>query len=372
MMKWNGNAEPTLGVEQEFHLVDPETGALSGRMEAVWECLAGRMRELACYELFLSCLEMRSAVGGTVDELVARAGEARAAAAEAARGCGVRLAAAGTHPFADWREEELAPTEHYRWVDEHHGYLSQRLLAWGLHVHVGMRTADGAVYAMHELKRWLYPLLALSANSPFFEGRLTRLASTRMHLMSSMPRTLWPPSSGSWVEFEGRYETLKAAGDVTRPGDLWWAVRPQPPLGTVEVRVLDLPTRPDRVGVLAALVQAALAHYQERYEAGAAPTALDEGWLDENRWKAMRYGLDARMVDAATGEVVEMREQLARLMALVGPAAERLGGGAWLERARAAVAEGSEAEWQVAEAERQGGDLRRLELSVAERTTAGL
>lgn len=368
MNDWKPNEHWTIGIEQEYHLIDPETGDLAPRMEAVWGLLEGEMKEAACYELVLSCLEMRTPVCAGPDELHQAVIDQRRTVGEAAARAGVVLVASGSHPFADWRRQPRVETDHYQWVHRHHGYLARRLLSWGLHVHVGMKTVESALFAMHEMKRWLYPLLALSANSPFYEGERTGLASTRTHLFGSMPRTGAPPDFASYDELKAHYKRLLRAGDIQRPGDLWWSIRPQPPLGTVEVRVFDLPTEPLRVAVFGALCQAAMATYEEQFNAGVRPSRFGAHWLEQNRWQAMRYGLEANVVDPESEDVHSVRRQLERFFDLISPKAEALGSLAWVERARRIAEEGNEAAWQVETLERLGGDLRALEFEIARRT----
>ena len=364
------NDLPTIGVEQEYHLIDAETADLAGVMEGVRGGVEISLGERLTDEVFLCVLEACSPVARTPGELLAAIRADRAGLASACEAVGARLAAAGTHPFAAWQRQRFVDSEHYRWVRDHHGDLAHRLLSFGLHVHVGMRSAEAAIYAMHEMRRWCFPLLALSANSPFFQGRRTMLASTRWHLFGSMPRTGLAPDFGSFAELEALYEKLVAAGDITRPGDLWWVIRPQPPLGTLEFRIFDLPTDTRRVAALAAICQAACALCQDRFEAGEPRTDLDDAYLAQNAWKAMRYDLDAGILDAATGEVLTIREQIGRLLDWVGPKAAELGGADAIAFAHEMLRVGTETQWQVERHEALGGDLRALELEIAQKTTA--
>lgn len=368
MKEFVPNDYPTVGVEQEFHLIDNETGELLPCVDQVFDNVDERMLDSVCYELFHSVLEHKSPVCRTIDELVERVAEARRELGDACAKVGAALAAAGSHAFSDWRAQTVVPTDHYKWVARECVYSAQRMVAFGLHVHVGMQSVESAMYTMYEMRRWMYPLLALSANSPYFEGHATGLASTRTHLFGSMPRTHMPPEFEDIDELDAFYEKLIACGDVTAPGDLWWSIRPQPPLGTVELRVLDLPTDVRRLGALAAITQAAMAMYQDEFNAGAARTVLNPAYIDQNRWKAMRHGLDGKILDPSTGEVLLMREQLERLLDSIGPKAEELGSTPYMTFARQMLEEGTEAELQIRTCERLGGDLRALELEIARQT----
>ncbi len=362
------NDYPTVGVEQEFHLIDRTTGELVPCVDQVLDNVDRRIRGSVCYELFHCVVEHNSEVCRTVDELLDNVIDIRHELAKVCEKVGVGLAAAGSHAFSDWRAQTIVPTDHYKWVARECVYSARRMVAFGLHVHVGMQNAESAMYAMYEMRRWAYPLLALSANSPYFEGHATGLASTRTLLFGAMPRTHVPPEFEDFAGLEAFYEKLIASGDITAPGDLWWVIRPQPPLGTVELRVLDLPTDVRRVGALAAITQAAMAMYQDKFKAGAARSDLNPVYIDQNRWKAMRHGLDGKILEPETGEILPMHEQIGRLLDSIGPKAEELGSTLHIDFAREMLRQGTEAEWQVKTCEKLGGDLRALELEIAERT----
>ena len=362
------NDYPTVGVEQEFHLIDDKTGELVPCVDEVLDNLEGPMRGSVCYELFHSVLEHNSAVCRTIDELVAHVADARRELAEACGRVGAALAAAGSHAFSDWRAQTVVPSDHYKWVVRECVYSARRMVAFGLHVHVGLQSTESAMYTMYEMRRWMYPLLALSANSPYFEGQSTGFESTRTHLFGSMPRTNLPPEFEDMDELNAFYDKLVACGDVTAPGDLWWSIRPQPPLGTVELRVFDLPTDVRRLGALAAITQAAMAMYQDEFNAGTKRSRLNPAYLEQNRWKAMRHGLDGDILDPLTGDVLSMRSQLERLLDKIGPKADELGSTSHTDFAREMLEEGTEAEWQIRTCEKLGGNLGALELEIAKRT----
>jgi len=368
MKPFASNPFPTLGVEQELHLISPRSADLVSCCDEVIERLDHERREAACHELFYSVLEMRSPVCRTATEIEDQARRDREAVAAASQRAGCRVAAAGSHPFAQWPDQRIVPSDHYRWVAEETAFLGRRLLAFGLHVHVGVASAETAIYVMHELALWLYPVLAVSANSPFLDGRRTGLASTRAHLFASMPRTGLAPRFASFQELVDFHDRLMASGDIRAPGDLWWSIRPQPPLGTVEVRITDLPTDVRRLGALAAILQALIATYQDRFEAGEPPTEMAREYLEQNHWQAMRRGLDGRIIEPVTGEVLPMRDQVDRMLRFAAPKSRQLGSEAQLDFARQMLTAGTESDWQVQRWEALGRDLVRLELEIADRT----
>ncbi|MDP6546591.1 MAG: YbdK family carboxylate-amine ligase [Phycisphaerae bacterium] len=368
MMPFTRNDAPTIGTEEEFHLIDPHTAELKCGIEQLIDRLDGDMQASTCYELFQCVIENRVGVFATVDELVASALDGRRKLAEAAGPIDLCVVAGASHPFGQWRDLPVADDEHYRKVVDQYGYLAKRLLSFGLHIHVGVRSAAEAIYVMARMRPWVYALMAMSTNSPFFEGMQTGLHSTRMHLFGSMPRTLLPPRFETWDDLVTHYETLYASGDVTRPGELWWNIRPQPPLGTVELRVLDLPTDVHRLGALVAIFQAAVATFQEAFEAGEPIGDPREEHLDQHRWRAMHDSLDAVLVDPFTGQLTGVRKYLSRLLDTVEPASEKLGSQRYLQFARRMLEMPGESAWQLQRAEELGGDLRALELEIAERT----
>ncbi|HEX42839.1 MAG TPA: YbdK family carboxylate-amine ligase [Phycisphaerales bacterium] len=359
---------PTVGIEQEYHLIDPQSGDARPCVDAVLGTLDDDLRQRVSYELYTTVLESQSQVCRTIEELEADVTDTRRRLARACEKVGSRLTAAGSHPFADWRNMPIVNNAHYKWVCEQCQYIARRMLAFGLHVHVGMRSVDHAMYVMNEMRRWLYPLAALAANSPYYEGVLTGLQSTRLHLFGAMPRSHMPPYFETFDALERFYEKLAAAGDVTAPGDLWWMIRPQPPLGTVEVRALDLPTETWRVCALAAVCQAAMAVYQDRFEAGAEPAVLNDAYLEQNRFQAMRFALDGKLIEPESGEVVSMRRYLERLFEMIEDKCEQFGSSEYLAMARRMMKEGPESQWQVRRCEELGGYLRALELDIAART----
>ena len=293
---FGASAPYTVGVEEEFQLVDPGTLGLA---PLIGDVLAARRpgdEDLATSELSSSCLEMRSPVYGSVSKLAAGLpGLRRHAKALAERG-GARLAAAGTHPFSDPSDGPVSEGEHYRKVEEEMGWVARTQAIYGLHVHVAVPDAEAAVRAVGALAREVPLFIALSANSPFWRGQDTRLASTRIKIFDLFPRSGLPPAFRDWGEFEGHVEKLVAAGSIPDYTWCWWDVRPHPRFGTVEVRVLDAQTEPWRTASLTALVQCTVVGATEDYRAPEDPLLIAE-----NKWRATRYGLDATFHDFASG-----------------------------------------------------------------------
>ncbi len=367
-LAFKGNLERTVGAEQEFHLIDPATGDLVPRFDDVSAALPDDVRKRCSPELKPCLIELQTPVCRTADDLTAHVHADRQALRDACAEAGCLLAAAGSHPYAKWKQQPYIPSGHYRWVERETGYISDRMMAFGLHIHVGMDTPETTLYGMHELRRWVYPLAALLANSPFYEGLDTGLNSVRLHLFGAMPRTGLPPDVETMDDIQVLYDSLLAAQDVTAPSDLWWIIRPQPPLGTLEIRAFDLPTDYQHVGMAAALCQTAMAVFRDNMLAGRKRTALNETFLLENQWKSIRHGLDTDVIDAHSGEVLSMRELLIRFFDMLEDTAETLGNGDLLQSARHLLHSGNGATEQRRRAAAFNGDLRRLELDIAARS----
>lgn len=370
MIEFQGNEFPTIGVEEEFHLIDPETADLKPCITEIMPDLDEEMRHRVCYELFNSVIESRSRVHSHPDDLLADIKDARRRIARVAKAHNALIVSSASHPFGRWQDRQIVENQHYQWIRENFGYVAYRMLSFGLHVHVGVQSAQVAIYVMNQMRKWLYPLLALSANSPIYDGIATRMASTRAVLFNAMPRTLFPPEFQSFDELEDFYNKLLETGDATRPGDLWWNIRPQPPLGTVEIRVLDLPTDPARLTAITALCQAAIATYQEDCLAGIPQTPLRLEYLMQNRWRAIRDGLEAVVIEPETGRVCPITDMLAQLLDKVSPMVDRLQTHAHIDVIRKIIREGNEAQWQLQRWEELNHDPVALELEIAQRTMA--
>ena len=317
---FGASAPYTVGVEEEFQLVDPETLGLAPLIDAVLAAKSPGDEDLVTSELSSSCLEMRSPVYRSVPELVAGLPGLRKRVKGLAEVGGARLAASGTHPFSDPSNELISEGEHYRRVEEEMGWVARTQAIYGLHVHVAVPHEEGAIRAVGALASQVPLFIALSANSPFWRGRDTRLASTRIKIFDLFPRSGLPPAFLTWREFEGHVEKLVAAGSIPDYTWCWWDVRPHPRFGTVEVRVLDAQTNPARAGALAALIQCIVASAAEDDRAPEDPLLIAE-----NKWRATRYGLDATFYDFASGQATGAREAAQALVEKLKPVGQDLG-----------------------------------------------
>jgi carboxylate-amine ligase len=319
-INFGASAPYTVGVEEEFQLVDPSSLALVPAIDAVLAArdAAGLPTGFVASELHASCLETRSPVRSTVAELADELPRLRRRVRGLVEGCGVRLAAAGTHPFSEATMQPITEGERYRRVKQRMGWTARMQAIYGLHVHVAVPDAERAVRAVRALSRHVPLFVALSANSPFWGGSDTRLSSTRVKVFSLVPRSGLPPAFRSWEAFLSYVTTLVGAGSIPDYSWCWWDARPHPRLGTVELRAPDAQTDVDRVVSLAALAQCIVATADEH-------TPEDPLLTEENKWSAARHGLDARLHDFSTGESTAARYAARNLVEMLRPVSQDLG-----------------------------------------------
>jgi carboxylate-amine ligase len=305
----------TVGVEEEFQLVDPASRALVPAVGAVME--VGNGAGLVTSELSRSCVEMVSPVFETVSDLARELPALRRRVAEMARGAGVEIVAAGTHPFSEPTEQPLAEGAHNRRLEDEMGWVARTQAIYGLHVHVAVPDGEAAIGAVNELARRVPLLVALSANSPFWRGADTRLASTRSKIFEMFPRSGLPPAFDGWENFVRHVETLVASGSIPDSSWCWWDARPHLKFGTVELRAPDVQTDASHTAALVALVQCLVA--------GADGRAPEEPlFVTENKWRAVRHGMDATFYDFADGRSVQARALARGLVEELRPIAQEL------------------------------------------------
>ena len=318
----------TVGLEEEFALVDPDSLELVHRFEELHAaCLEDELLgESAAGELIDTEIEIRSGRAGTFAEAVALQIERRAALFALAERLGIALAAMGTHPWASYLDQRIIDTEHYRRLREELRWVAQRNNTWSMHVHVGIRDADRAIAVCDHLRGVLPPLLALSANSPFLDGRDTGLDSVRTEIFTrTFPRCGVHEPFGDWRSYAEFIDLLTGTGTVVESTQLWWSVRPHHAFGTVELRICDAQTSGAESFNLAALITACIAQAALDYDAGRLGEPMRQREIEENLWRAIRHGLAGTQIDFAAGEVIETRTALERIVRWSAPARNALG-----------------------------------------------
>ena len=318
----------TVGLEEEFAIVDPASLELEQRFEDLFEAcqsdelLAGS----PAGELIAAEIEIRSGRGETFADAVERQRVHRARLFAIAEGMGLGLAATGTHPWANYLDQRIIDTPHYRRLAADLGYVAQRNNTWSMHVHMGVRGAERAIAVCDSLRDLLPILLAVSANSPFLDGRDTGLHSVRTEIFTRVfPRCGIHEPFGSWDEYARFIELLARTSSIVESTQLWWSVRPHHTFGTVELRICDAQTRGEESFGLAALMAACIGQTARDYDEGRLRAPRRQRELEENLWRAIRYGMDGRLIDFVRGEEVEARAELERLVEWTEPVRTELG-----------------------------------------------
>ena len=320
---FEGSADFTVGIEEEFALVDPETLLLVPRFELLRDAGASDpvLATSIAGELISSEIEIRSGAGSDVDDARGRQAEARRLLFALASEHGVALGATGTHALSDYRDQHIIDTDHYHRVEDGLKYVAWHNNTFSVHVHVGVRGADRAVRVCDRLRPVLPLLLALSANSPYIDGRDSGLHSGRSQTFTkSFPRCGIPDVFEGWRAWAEYVELLVRTGSIVEFTQLWWSVRPHHDFGTVEVRICDAQMTAAEADGLAALITACVRRAAAEVDSGDTPPDLPARLIEENMWRAIRHGLDGRLLDLEATRIEEFAaaETLERLNAWTG------------------------------------------------------
>lgn len=338
----------TLGLEEEFQVLEPGTLALTPGFEALRDAAPGRLGERIAGELLRSEIEVATPrtlhFGQAAKHLLLNRAELFALAERE----GMALGATGTHPFSSWKDQQIIDTPHYRLVEDRLKYVAWRNNTWAAHVHVGVRGLDRAVAICDAMRTYLPHLLALSANSPFIEGVWTQLHSARTQTFLRMfPRCGIPDVFGTWAEHRGFYEELVDTNCIQEFTQIWWAVRPHHRFGTIEVRVCDTQTEVWQSLAICSLTVGLVAHLARVYDEGMPLPILPTRYIEENLWRAIRFGLDGKLVDWSMGEELAAADAIRHLVELAGRQADALGLTPHLDGVERMLREGNGAQRQV-------------------------
>jgi glutamate---cysteine ligase / carboxylate-amine ligase len=318
----------TVGLEEEFALLDPAQLGLVQRFEDIRDAAAADpvLAESIAGELISSEIEIRSGRGADFAAATVASRERRRRLFALAAERGIALGATGTHPWSDYREQRIIDTEHYRRVEQGLKYVAWRNNTFSLHVHVGVRGADRAVLICDRLRPLLPLLLAVSANSPFLDGRDSGLHTARTQIFTkSFPRCGVPEAFGSWSAFAQYIDFLVRTGSIVEYTQVWWSVRPHLSFGTVEVRICDAQSTAAECEALAALIVACVAQAARDIDARVPFVDPPGRMIEENMWRAIRYGLDGQLLDLDTGEPFPASETVQRLLRWTAPVRGELG-----------------------------------------------
>ena len=362
--EFDAGTDFTVAVEEEFALLDPQTLELTDRFEEIYAAaLATDLAPNVVGELIASEVEVRTGRCENFGEAAAAMQERRAQIHAVALDLGIGLGGTGTHPWSRWQDQRIIDTPHYRRNDEILRYVVWRNNTFGLHVHVGIAGADRAIAVHDALRTFLPELLALSASSPFVEGVNSGLHSARTEIFTRMfPRCGIPDPYGNWQGWEDYVSFLYRTGSVTEHTQIWWSVRPHLAYPTVELRICD--GQPDLAEAqsLAALAYALTARCARAHDEGEPVPSLPNRLLEENMWRAIRYGLSGELLDLERGEPVHARQRLEDLLEWVAPVAGEIGASPYL-----AIPERNAAERQIGRFQ-EGASLEEI---YAEQVRAG-
>jgi carboxylate-amine ligase len=366
--RFEASTDFTVGIEEEYQLLDPATLALTSRYEDMMAAADEGLRERLAGELIASEIEYRTRRHVTFPDAARELVEGRMATLALADRLGIALGITGVHPFSLWTDQRIIDTPHYRRLDQELGYVAWTNNTWSLHLHAGVRGADRAVAVSTAMRSVLPELLALSANSAVFMGRPTRLASTRTQVFTkSFPRCGIPDAFRDWDEYARFVELLERTGSVVESNQIWWSVRPHHSFGTVEVRICDGQTEMAEALAVAALTLACIAAFCADADAGRPLPAHPRGLIEENLWRAERHGLEGRLIDLDRGAERTAAAAIEALLEWSAPVHEPLGLGPFLAGVHAMIAGGNGAMRQAARMA-ELGDARALHAEVVERT----
>jgi carboxylate-amine ligase len=346
-----GQSDPyTLGVEEEYMLLDPETWDLVQHIDSVLAAVAdGDHQERIHAELMQSVLEVTTPVCRTAGDVHRSLAQLRGYVAGIARADGLRFGSAGTHPFSLFERQRITARDRYRQLVDQLQYVARRELIFGMHMHVAVDDPEKVIQVMNGLLLHLPQMLALSASSPFWRGEPTGLASSRQMVFAAFPRSGPPPRFSDYADYAEVVGQLERTGCIADYTHIWWDIRPHPRLGTIEMRVCDAVTRLEDVVAIAAFYQALVKLYCEQYDAGREIPSWHRMLTTENKWLAARYGLEAPLMDLATGRRnrVPVSQLVRRTLRDVEPHARELGSERELEGVQEILSRGNGADRQL-------------------------
>ncbi len=345
----------TLGIEEEYQIVDPTTGELRSYITEILEEGKMLLREQVKPELHQAMVEIGSEVCQTPGELRTELVRLRRTIMELAGKNGLKIIAAGTHPFSSWLEQEITPQERYMGVKQDMQELAQRLLIFGTHVHVGIEDREFLIDAMNVARYFMPHVLALSTSSPFWMGRTTGLKSYRSIIFRNFPRSGVPRIFSSWQDYQYLVNTLVATHSIPDSSKIWWDVRPNHSYPTLEFRVCDVCTRVDEAIAVAAIFQAIVAKLWKLRRDNMTFRIYPHDLIDENKWRAVRYGIEGKLIDFGKQEEKPARDLIRELIGwFIDDVVDELGSRQEVEYAYRILQEGSSADRQLATYQRTG------------------
>ena len=349
----------TLGIEEEFAIIDPQTRELRSHIQEILEGGKVTLKEQIKPEMHQSVVELGTEICQSIEHARAHVIELRSKLAELAGRSGLKIASSGTHPFSHWRDQLITEGERYEEIVKDMQQLARANLIFGLHVHVGIADREVAIHVMNQARYFLPHIYALSTNSPFWVGQNTGLKGYRLKVFERFPRTGIPDAFESLSEYEDYCKLLVRTGCIDNPKKIWWDIRLHPFFDTLEVRVCDAQSRVDDTLAIAALIQAVVAKLYKLLRQNITFRVYRRRLLDENRWRASRYGIDGLLIDFGREQEVETRRLLDELLQFVSTEVDELGSQKEMAHVERIMREGTGADRQLAVYERTN-DMRAV------------
>jgi glutamate---cysteine ligase / carboxylate-amine ligase len=338
----------TLGIEEEFAIIDPETRELRSHIQEILEGGKVVLKEQIKQEMHQSVVELGTEICPSIVDARQHVIDLRSRLAELAGRSGLKIASVGTHPFSHWRDQLITQGERYREIVKDMQQLARANLIFGLHVHVGIPNREMAIHVMNQARYFLPHIYALSVNSPFWVGQDTGLKGYRLKVFERFPRTGIPDAFESLSEYEDYCKLLVKTGCIDNAKKIWWDIRLHPFFDTLEVRVCDAQTRVDDTLAIAALIQAIVAKLFKLLRQNITFRIYRRRLLDENRWRAARYGIDGKLIDFGKETEVEERSLLSELLEFVGSEVDEFGTQREMAHIERIMSEGTGADRQLA------------------------
>lgn len=349
----------TIGIEEEYQIIDPETRELRSHISVMLEEGGMILGERVKPEMHQSIVEVGTNICRNVTEAARDVMQLRAAIARLAERHGLRIMASGTHPFSDWKTQDITDKDRYKVLVDDLQDVARGNLIFGMHVHVGIEDKNLAIDLVNQARYFLPHLLAISCSSPFWLGRATGLKSHRSSIFKNFPRTGIPGVFASYAEFDAYVQTLIRTNCIDNGKKIWWDLRPHSVYNTIEFRVCDLPTDYRTSIALAALIQAIVAKLYVLRSQNMAFRVYPSALIEENKWRAYRYGLDGKLIDFGKNKEVHTRLLIGELLEFVDDVVDELGSREALRHIQTILDRGTDADRQL-KVFQQTGDLKAV------------
>lgn len=360
----------TIGIEEEYQIIDPETRELSSYIQEFLEQGRVVLQDQIKPEFMQSQVEVGSHICRNMKEARQEIVRLRRTICELAKSHGLVMAAASTHPFSAWSTQKVTAGERYTKLETDMAEVARRLLIFGMHVHIGIDDKELMIDVMNQARYFMPHILALSTSSPFWQGRETGLKSYRSIIFEDLPRTGLPPVFSSWADYRNMVDTLMQTNCIEDATKIWWDIRPHPRFPTLEFRITDICTKVDEAICIASLYLAIVGKLIKLRQNNQSWRYYRHHLITENKWRAVRYGVDGKLIDFGRGEEIPMRLLTIELLDLVDDVLDELDIREEVEYVHTILKEGTSADRQLL-VYRQTGDLKAVVDHLVEQTTTG-